>query len=651
MFVDVGATNTIITVARVGLISGLKKNTTIPSFNITGIGFNAVGASDFDECIKNHLIKEFKKKHKINDDLSKLHKVNVKFMEQAVKAKHLLTSTKQVQLTIEDAYEYITFQTKFDQKTFELTCVGILEKIGDAIDRGYQSSKLIQENLNEVVIMGGGSLIPAVQDFIQKKTGLVPSRVLNTEESNAAGAAFLAAQKHKLFRVIEINSPSSIYYPIEVEYNISVVNHEGVIENKNIRELLYPHLARTTAKKILTLTNVTEDFIIRMRYSQFPVHLNIEELDYRDIMDIHITGVKEALLNNSQHIFKHITVHFRIDSYRMLTVSKVEYFFEKNQTKSIFNKVGQAVMDLFRMNSNQTTEDSVEKSDDPLDLPLNDTLDHSQINQNETLASSPSGSKKENFTIPLPFRIEILYLQTPNDDELFESSLKLKKLYRKEKARQADSKARSDLEHEIFETEKKLRDEELKKYFTDEEYDRAINVTSVVKEIFDLEQHTFNSSVSNEKINQIVFAMSHGLNREKNIKLINEHIFVLADIINKTHQLMAGAIESDGLKSVLNMTQVVNIYNVTIQTKEWLLKKLAEQKSLKLTDTPALTISQLQMKINKLKNLGDSLYLSIQEGLNKMAKDNKSIENDTNATQIPDPSNISDEKDTAKIDL
>ncbi|KAF0992681.1 hypothetical protein HZS_3933 [Henneguya salminicola] len=642
----------------VGLEASRKKNTTIGSYNITGIGYNHIGASDFDTCICDYLITEFKLKHKIDIDLHKNHKTVSKFMDQAVYAKHILTSNKEAIVTVEEAYDYITFQTHLDRRLLDDRCGYVMAKIGDAVDRAFKSSKLKAENLSEVIIMGGGSLIPTVQSTIQLKTNQSPSRVLNTDESNAAGASILAAKIHKLFNVAEFKSPAYIYYPIEIEYDVKIVNNNNEEEIRHHKELLYPFLARQTAKKVLTISHVVDDFTIRVRNAQFPDHLNIEENNQRDIMDVHINGVKEAISNNSIHIPKHLSIHFCVDSYRLLNINKVEYLFENNQTKGLFNKMGQVVMNLFSRNPNNSN------TEQPLETSKNNSANEEDIDKNITIENVKNETnpkyedehpKIENITIGVNFTIDILYLKPPSDEENSESLSKLSKLYYKERIKQEDTKARNDLENAIFETEKTITLGEIKHYFTEEEYNNMISVTQHTKEWFEIEGYSQNSTICKLRLSDIKSALSPGLTRIKDRQETERDTHNLLELINKTQQLVINTYERSELQQILNQTQGLQLLTMSYNTQKWLSDKLEEQKLLLPTDKPVLTSSQIRKKIKELDQSGESYYKTVQDTLNILANLMKTKTasnadlNKTKTNEISDNSTTEDNsKETAK---
>ncbi len=154
-------------------------------------GNNHLGGDDFDQCVADYLIADFKKDTRIdlNRDATALQRVR----EAAEKAKIELSSAMQTTVSLpfiaagKDGpvhLEKTLTRALFNQLTSHLV-EATLEPMRQALtDAGLSASQL-----DKVLLVGGSTRIPAVQDAVRKFTGKEPFRGVNPDECVAMGAA------------------------------------------------------------------------------------------------------------------------------------------------------------------------------------------------------------------------------------------------------------------------------------------------------------------------------------------------------------------------------------------------------------------------------------------------------------------------------
>lgn len=574
----------------------------------------------------------------------------MKFMETAKSVKHCLTSSKECRVSIEEAFEEKNYVSNINRDDFRASCSAALQKIEDAIFRAISAAKIDASELSEVVVMGGGSLIPVVQDIITQKTKLSPSRVMNTDESNAMGAAILAAKNHKLFTVAELRSYANVFYAIEVDYQATVRVDVGVSRVKRSKEMLYQYLSRQNAKKVLTINNVTEDMTIRVRYTYPPKHVHYN-LDQFDIMDIHIKGISDALNKHSSNIPRAVLIHFKIDNLRIIQPYQVEYLFSKNSSTSIFGKMGKAVMDLFGMNSNSTNSTAnatVETDSQNIANITNSTIisDKNDTKINETKPSKPEDSKSENFTVPLTFTIEYLHLKPMSNEEKESARKILKEIHEKDENRTRTTKARNDLENAIFENEQIISSGKFREYFTDEEFENFVNITKLIKEAFEEEGFKYDYETSTLKLTELKSARGIADDRRNEIAHIEADIQALEETVKSTRGLVDHVLKDEQLSKMVNETFVSDALNKSISALEWLNQTKEEQEKLLPTDKRVLTSYAIKKKIKELETAGGELFTDLQKAHEMLEKIKKlAAEAAKNQTQSSQPQNETSEKD------
>ena len=154
-------------------------------------GNNRLGGDDFDECIINHLLTEFKKDNGIDLSADKI--ALQRLREAAEKAKTDLSGVTTAQINLPyitaDAtgpkhLDFTLTRAKFNELTAHL-----VEKTIGPVNQAMSDSGLNASQLSKVLLVGGSTRIPAVQDAVKRITGKDPFRGINPDECVAAGAA------------------------------------------------------------------------------------------------------------------------------------------------------------------------------------------------------------------------------------------------------------------------------------------------------------------------------------------------------------------------------------------------------------------------------------------------------------------------------
>ncbi|MCL2628588.1 MAG: molecular chaperone DnaK [Oscillospiraceae bacterium] len=154
-------------------------------------GNNRLGGDDFDDAIMNYLLAEFKKDTGVDLAANKI--AVQRLREAAEKAKTdlsgMTTATINLPYITADAtgpkhLDYTLTRAKFNELTADL-----VEKTMTPVKRAIEDSGLNANQLSKVLLVGGSTRIPAVQDAVKKITGKDPFRGINPDECVAAGAA------------------------------------------------------------------------------------------------------------------------------------------------------------------------------------------------------------------------------------------------------------------------------------------------------------------------------------------------------------------------------------------------------------------------------------------------------------------------------
>jgi molecular chaperone DnaK len=157
-------------------------------------GDTHLGGDDWDEVIVDWLISEFKKDTAI--DLRNDRQALQRLKESAEKAKIELSSMVQTEISL----PFITanangpqhLNTSLSRAKFEQLSAHLLQRIEAPVHQALKDAGLSKTNIQEVVLVGGSTRMPMVQDLVERLLGKTPNKSVNPDEVVAVGAALQA---------------------------------------------------------------------------------------------------------------------------------------------------------------------------------------------------------------------------------------------------------------------------------------------------------------------------------------------------------------------------------------------------------------------------------------------------------------------------
>ena len=155
-------------------------------------GNNKLGGDDFDERVANYLISEFKKEHGI--DLSKDPMAMQRVKDAAEKAKKDLSSMTTTQISLpfitqNDNKEPLHMDISLSKAKFEDLNKDLFDSTLEPVRKALKDAKLTAKDIDKVILVGGSSRIPYIQELVKKELGQEPNKSVNPDEVVAMGAA------------------------------------------------------------------------------------------------------------------------------------------------------------------------------------------------------------------------------------------------------------------------------------------------------------------------------------------------------------------------------------------------------------------------------------------------------------------------------
>ncbi|MBD2435970.1 molecular chaperone DnaK [Nostoc sp. FACHB-110] len=157
-------------------------------------GDTHLGGDDFDKKIVDFLAEQFKKDEGI--DLRKDRQALQRLTEAAEKAKIELSSVTQAEINLpfitatQDGPKHLDMT--LTRAKFEELCSDLIDRCRIPVENALRDAKLSKNDIDEVVLVGGSTRIPAVQELVKRALGRDPNQSVNPDEVVAVGAAIQA---------------------------------------------------------------------------------------------------------------------------------------------------------------------------------------------------------------------------------------------------------------------------------------------------------------------------------------------------------------------------------------------------------------------------------------------------------------------------
>lgn len=154
-------------------------------------GDTHLGGEDFDNRIMNYFMEEFKKEHGV--DLTADNAAKQRLKDEAEKAKKELSSTTEVDINLPfltaDADGPKHFETKLTRAKLEELVADLIDKTAEPCEKALKDAGLKASDIDEIVLVGGMTRMPAVVEKVKKIFGKDPLKGVNPDEVVAIGAA------------------------------------------------------------------------------------------------------------------------------------------------------------------------------------------------------------------------------------------------------------------------------------------------------------------------------------------------------------------------------------------------------------------------------------------------------------------------------
>ena len=157
-------------------------------------GDTNLGGDDFDKVLVNWLIADFKEQEGIDliNDIQALQRLT----EAAEKAKMELSTVEKTKISLPfitaDATGPKHIDKELTREVFESLCKDLISRCRIPVEKALNDARLDKADINEIVLVGGSTRIPAIQELVESLTNKKPNQSVNPDEVVAIGAAIQA---------------------------------------------------------------------------------------------------------------------------------------------------------------------------------------------------------------------------------------------------------------------------------------------------------------------------------------------------------------------------------------------------------------------------------------------------------------------------
>jgi len=643
---DMGAQDTTVSVVGYQIVKTKDKGftETHPQAQILGVGYDrTLGGSEITFRLREYLADEFDKLKKGSTSVRNVPRAMGKLLKEAERVKLVLSANTECRAQIENVMEDIDFKHPISREQLHELMDDTWHRVTQPLQRALEAAGMTMEAIDQVILVGGGSRVPRVQELLAAFIKAELGKNLNTDESAAMGAVYKAADLSSGFKVKKFITKEAVLLPIDVNFErVLDPSEEGEGGVKKVRRTLFSRMNPFPQKKIMTFNKHVKDFRFYVNYHdlEYLGHDEVARLGVHNVTSVLVKGVAAALDNNNADNIetKGVKAHFLLDDSGILSVTSIESVFEKTisveeqekleaeaeakeEKEDTWSKLGDTISQFFKPDEEKGDEKPADKATDDKAKKEDKKSDKKDAKDDKKKEKKKEPKKPKVETVK-----EDLGMEEKREDIIALSSegveASLKKLAVLDKAdsdRVARETALNELQALNFDLMDKIYQEEYEVASTEEEREKIQQTCSQISDWLDeeagphteLEEYTSRIKQLKELTSSLFARVREHRGRPEALEALEKSLENGADFLQKSRNLTG----DDGFfkeKELDNFEKKMN------ELKEWRDKRLLEQQQASLAEMPKLTVSVIHTKIGDLES-----EIKFLVGKAKMAKAEK----------------------------
>ncbi|XP_065201452.1 hypoxia up-regulated protein 1 [Planococcus citri] len=648
MLYDMGASSTSAVVVSYQNAKTKEKGfvETNPQLSIVGVGYDrTLGGLEMQLRLRDFLAKKFNELKKTNKNVFEHPRAMAKLFKEAGRLKIILSANAEYYAQVENVMDDVDFKLLVTREEFENLCADLFARVKSPVEQALKTSQLSMDVISQVILVGAGTRVPAVQDQLSNAVKIELSKNLNTDEAAVLGAAYKAADLSTGFKVKKFITKDAVIFPIQVTFEREKSDVEK--ESKQITRTLFNLMNPYPQKKILTFNKHQNDFEFRVQYgdleSLLPEH-EIQAIGGKSLHAVRLNGVSEAIKKHhgANIESKGIKAHFNLDESGLLSMTNVEYIVEKTLTaeelaaqeydeQSTFSKLSSTISKLFHAAEEELKEKDpnikiihkdppsgdegtkpVKEEPEP-SKPLNETDKASNKTETDDAKKVNATVKEEAekkpkvVTLKEPINSSVTHLGVNHlsGDQLQQSVDKINVLDEYDLKRSRREGALNALESAVIDTRMKLDDADFISYAKPEESELITTKSKEISDWLEEEGYTADVDVLESKLSELKKLMKpvkirHREHTERPEALkaldqtLNSTTFFLNSIKNFTQQF--NATSEDPAYTLYTTVEIQSLEKLINDTIVWKETAVTKQSTLAKSDDPVFNVRTISEK-------------------------------------------------------
>jgi len=646
MLYDMGAGATTATVIGFQIVKTKDRGfaETHPQAQVLGVGYDrTLGGAELRFRVREFLADKFNALGKTKTDVRTVPRAMGKLLKEAERVKLILSANTDCFAQIENVMEDIDFKEAVSREDLMNLAPDLMARVTKPVEQALSTAGMAMENIDQVILVGGGTRVPKVQELLTEFVGSELGKSLNTDESAAMGAVYKAADLSTGFKVKKFLTKDAVVFPIDVDFSRALEGEEGV---KKVRRTLFGRMNPYPQKKIMTFNKHQADFTFYVNYADMDYlgKAEVERVGSMNLTSVLVKGVKEALDKNlvGENIeTKGVKAHFQLDDSGILSISSVESTFEKTispeeqeaeeakedgekKDESIdWSKLGDTISNYFKSEGKEGEEDP-EKEKAAKDF-IKETIEKDEKEKKAKEKKDEKKDKKEKDKKkddkpkePKKPKIETTKTDLDTEDsrmdlplldgDTFEASrAKLAALDKADKERVEKETALNELQSFNFDLGDKLYQEDHEAASTEAEREAIQAEVSKVSDWLDeeagidtpLEEFTSRLKVLRDMAAPIFARVREHRERPEWLENLKQSLNHSTTFLSTSREKTEKVAEEEKLFKEKELEQ---LEKKIAEVEKWRDEKLAEQAATPLSEMPKLTVSMINSKIGDLES-------------------------------------------------
>lgn len=635
LFYDMGAYKTSAAVVSYQLVKDKVTKETNPVVQVLGVGFDrTLGGLEIQLRLRDYLASEFNALKKTKTDVTTSPRALAKLFKEAGRLKNVLSANNDHYAQIENLLEDHDFKLQVSREKLEELCADLWPRTTKPLEDALATSHLSLDVINQVILFGGGTRVPRVQETIKQLIKQELGKNLNADESATMGAVYKAADLSSGFKVKKFIVKDAVVFPLQVAFERDPGDGAAV---KQVKRVLFALMNPYPQKKVITFNKHTDDFEFYVNYGDLDRYTaeDVAAIGSLNITRVQLQQVKELLEKSKKDLVdnKGIKAYFYLDDSGIFHCTGVEYVYEKQKVEeeldedSTLAKLGSTISKLFTKDAEKTAggEGSSDTPTPEQETPEEPAAGKSEDSKKDKASStdgadgaSANGKPDEepkaeakNDTIklvtiktPVAHKTHVQFT-APLSGQGYESSLsKLTAINKVEEQRVRLESSFNALESHIIEVQQKLDEKPYSECATAEEKEKLLAECSKLSEWLYEDVENPKPELYENKLAQLqklsnVFLARHWEHEER-----PDAIKALKGMIDGAEKFLTTARnltkETNPEKDVYTQVEIDTLVKVIDETNTWLKTESAAQKKLSRSADVRLTVKDLTDKMSLL---------------------------------------------------